>query len=356
MIPRRALILGINGQNGSWLADLLLQKKYSVFGLVRRSSCDNLWRIKHLLLSQGAAEPLISLYKGDLLDPQSVWRALEDSRPDEVYNLADQDHIDWSYAAPCYSWQVTAGAVGNLLEMIREIGGTDKFPTPPVFQPSSATIFGGIAPPQSENTLLAPASPYAIAKCAALFMARHYRREYGLHVSCGIMFNHDSERRSGEYLLHRIARGVVGYREHKTKFALSGLDTPVDIGYAPEYMEVVHQMLQGMAGNDDFCVGTGVRWPIESILREALATVGVRAGGDSHLEALDKDAPKFERPGVTPRLIFDDGRPGNLTGYPNNIPVKPSRIETALGWRAKSHAGDVVRRLVVHYKRIGVRT
>ena len=242
---KRALIFGINGQDGSYLAEILLEKGYDVHGFYRRSSVDNLSRIRHLLSD-------VTLHKGDLTDYGSVHRAVAECLPlHEVYNEADQDHVGWSQAAPSYSAAVTYGGVVNVLEAVRQLT-----PTTRVFQPVSATMFGYAPPRQDEITRLYPQSPYACAKVAAYYLCQHYRREHGMFVSCGILFNHDSPRRGSDYLLQRIARGEELWGD---------LETIVDIGYAREYMEAAWKMMQ-LESPDDFVIGTGKGYHIKDLL------------------------------------------------------------------------------------------
>ena len=244
-MTKRALVLGIGGQDGSYLAGILLEKGYEVHGLYRRSSVDNLRRIAH-------CRSRVTLHQGDMADPISVERALLEAQPDEVYNMADQDHVGFSLATTAYSLDITAGAVGRTLETLRGL----RRRTVRYFQPLSATMFGDAPPPQNEQTPFAPASPYACAKVAAYYLCQHYRREYGMHVSTAIFFNHDSPRRGGDYLLQRIAR------EEKL---WGDLDTVVEVGYAREYMEAAHAILQ-LDRPDDFVIGTGRGFRIRDLV------------------------------------------------------------------------------------------
>lgn len=251
----RALILGIPGQDGSYLADYLLTLGYEVHGLVRRSSTGNLRRITHIL-------DKVHLHKGDLCDGASVHRVLMNVRPEEVYNLADQDHVETSFETPDYNSDVTYAAVGRLLESVRLV-----CPRAKVFQACSATMFGIHPPPQNEETPHDPRNPYAVAKTGAYHLARFYRKHYGLSVSNGILFNHDSPRRGEDYLLHRIIRGCLrihrGDPGHRIK--LSHLDLRVDIGSAQEFVVGFHKILQ-LAQPTDVCIGTGFSPTISTML------------------------------------------------------------------------------------------
>jgi GDPmannose 4,6-dehydratase len=221
----RALILGIGGQDGSYMAENLLDRGAEVHGLHRRTSLGDLSRIQHLL-------PRIALHRGDVCDPGSVYAALGKALPDVVYNFADQDNVDWSYETPGYSVQVTAGAVSTLLEAIK---GTQV----KLLQPISATVFGDSPAPQDEDSPPNPLSPYACAKAHAWHLCKYHRRCYGTQVSCAILYNHDSPRRGPEYLLHRMckaaATGVV--------FECDDPSQIVDIGYAKDYVESMRRMM-----------------------------------------------------------------------------------------------------------------
>lgn len=317
-MTKRALILGIGGMDGSHLADLLLEKGYCVHGLYRRSSSDNLWRIRHLL----GPPAKVQLHQGDLCDPLSVRRVICDVYPDELYNMADQDHVGWSQATPGYSVQVTAGAVSDLLEVVRQTG-----PSIRVFQPVSATMFGMAPPPQNELTPLDPRSPYACAKAHAYHLCRHYRRDHGLYVACGIMFNHDSVRRGPDYLLHRICRQAAA----GGPVVLRGdLNLRVDVGHAPDYVEAAWRMLQ-QDEPDDFVIGTGSAWTIRELANQALHCANAGRPGSVNAE------PGDFRHGREPTLIAD-----------------AEKARRALRWEPTCGVGFVIARLVEHYQRKGL--
>lgn len=248
MSQTRALIIGINGQDGSYLADYLLARGYEVHGIHRRTSTDNLRRIAHLA-------GRVRLHRGDLCDTQSIARTILSVIPDEIYNLADQDDVGWSYGTAGYSYDVTGAAVGRLLEALRceiaEAIGAIRF-----FQPISATIFGNSPAPQNESTPLNPLSPYACAKAFTLHLCRFYRDVYGMPVSTAILFNHDSPRREENYLLNKIGRSMarikLGLQE---TLELSNLDLRVDVGFAGDYVEAMHA-ITNHPEPDDFVIGS----------------------------------------------------------------------------------------------------
>jgi len=279
-MKKRALILGVNGQDGSYLADILLEQGYEVHGLHRHSSCDNLWRIKHL-------EGKIALHRGDLLDRVSIDRAILASKPDEIYNEADQDNIDWSFKQPCATMDVTGTAVVNLLESAREL-----CPEARVFIPVSATIFGNAPSPQTESTPLNPLSPYAVAKAAAYHAARFYRQVHGMFVATAILYNHDSPRRGKGSLLHELVDKALAVSRSQSRVIYVGdPNAVVDIGYAREYMEAAVKILQ-QGKPDDFVLSSSHPFTIGSLAYTALAYLGF------HSEDMVSVDPNYGRPGL----------------------------------------------------------
>lgn len=257
----RALILGVTGQDGSYSADLLLEKGYTVYGTYRRSSVDNLWRVN----------PKVNLLQADLLDPVSIRNAIFDAEPDEIYNEADQDNVPYSYSVPAYTIQTTTTAVCNLLETVRQLTGRPLR----LFQPISATIFGNAPDPQNEWSMHNPLSPYAVAKVAALHLCQMYRQTYNVWVATGIMYNHDSVRRGKGYLLQEIAEQAIRVKQgEQTTILVGNPDLKVDIGHAPEFVEAAWQILQ-LEQPDDFILGSGSAQSIRYIAALALAHLGV---------------------------------------------------------------------------------
>lgn len=307
----RALISGITGQDGSYLADLLLARDYAVHGLVRRTATGNLRNVAHL-------DGRVTLHRGDLTDPLSVHRVIDEVRPHELYHEADQDSVAWSYATPAQSMDVTAGAACRLLESVRRID-----PAIRVFQPCSATMFGDSPAPQTEDTPPNPQSPYAIAKTAAYYTARHYRREHGMFVATAILYNHVSPRQTDDYLLHKICKAAVKIKSGEQKELLLGdLEQVVDVGWAPEYVEAIHAIMQ-LEKPDDFVIASaGGGWRIADIVKEA--------GIPADRVRID---PAFRRPGNPPTLVGDS--------------LKAFR---AFGYRPRMFLHDIVARLVDHYR------
>lgn len=287
---KRALILGITGQDGSYLADILLAQGYEVHGTVRRSSVDNKQRLRHIIDSDK-----LSLHYADLIDPLSIHKVIASVRPDEIYNEADQDNVDFSLATPSYSADITYAAVVRLLESVRAIDKNIR-----IFQPVTAMMFGMSQSPQDELTPLQPQSPYACAKAAAYYACQHYRREYDMYISMGILYNHDSPRRGDDYLLHKIASSIVKIeRRQKDCLSLPCLDMLVDIGYAREYMQVAHQMLQYRIP-DDFVIATGQPCSIRHIVESAMYRAKIPLCNFSDIVRVD---PSLLRPGKQPTLI-----------------------------------------------------
>lgn len=241
---KRALIFGVTGQDGSYLADILVGKGYEVWGTHRSTSLPNLTRIKHFTKT---GSPNIHLAKCDVTDYSSIQRVITSHvRWDQCYFMCDQDHVLWSYLIPHVSINVTAGGLANVLEVFKnECPGTN------IFVPTSATMFGGEQYPQCEDTPFNPLSPYACAKAHAHYLARYYRQVHGLSVYVGIMYNHDSVRRNNDYLLQKIYRAVYQTAKgNPTKVILGNLDTVVDIGYAREYMAGVVKFLETCAPSE----------------------------------------------------------------------------------------------------------
>jgi len=298
---KRALILGITGQDGSYLAEVLLQKGYEVHGMIRRSATGNTKNIRPIM-------DRITLHKGDLGDVTSLYRILSGVQPHEIYNEADQDHVGWSYDLPGYASDITGAAVGKILEAIRQICPAAKF-----FQPVSATMFGDSPHPQNESTPFNPQSPYSCSKILAYYLARYYREVHGLFAATAIFYNHDSPRRAEEYLLPKVCRSAVRIAEGKQeRLALGSLELPVDIGYAREYMEAAWKILQ-LDEPDDFIISTGETHTIGEIVDEAFRQVGVNPEG---LIVID---PAFARPGKQAVLVGDIGKAKRKLGFEPKI-------------------------------------
>lgn len=260
----KALILGINGQDGSYLAEVLLDKGYEVHGLIRKTATGNTRNIEHLL-------ERIQLHYGDLVDPISLHHVIAKVRPREIYNEADQDHAGLSFQIPAYSYDVTGAAVGRLLEIIRAIDPAIRY-----FQPVTSNMFGKAESfPQDEGTQFNPLNPYACAKVFAYHLCHMYRAVYGMHVSVGIFYNHESPRRTDAYVTRKITRAVAHIKAGKQdKLVLGDMSAMIDWGYAREYMEAAWSILQ-LDKPDTFIIGTGEVHSVAEFVQEAFAYAGL---------------------------------------------------------------------------------
>jgi len=311
---KTALITGINGMDGSHLADFLLAKGYTIFGLERRSSSENRSNIKHL-------ENKIHFVKGDLTDQNSLLRALKESKPDEVYNLAAQSFVGESWNTPEQTSNVTGLGVLRILEAIREYGH-DKIK---FYQASSSEMFGRMVEnPANENTPFYPRSPYGVAKLYGHWITKNYRESYDMFACSGILFNHESERRGIEFVTRKISNGVakiqLGLADHIT---LGNLEARRDWGYAPDYVEAMWLMLQ-QDTPDDYVIATNKTRSIREFLDEAFKVIGI-TDWNSYI----KQDPKFMRPAEV------DVLKGNF-----------DKANIKLGWAPKTSFNDMVNKMV----------
>jgi GDPmannose 4,6-dehydratase len=239
-MTKRALITGITGQDGSYLAELLLEKGYEVHGLIRRSSTFSTSRIDHLYQDPHEPGSRLTLHYGDLLDSSSLINTLQRVRPDEVYNLGAQSHVRVSFDMPVYTGDVTGLATVQLLEAIRSVGLETRF-----YQASSSEMFGATSPPQNEESYFHPRSPYGVAKVYGYWITRNYREAYGMFAVNGILFNHESPRRGETFVTRKITRAAARIKHGlEKKLYLGNLDAKRDWGFAPEYVDAMWRMLQ----------------------------------------------------------------------------------------------------------------
>jgi GDPmannose 4,6-dehydratase len=304
-----AFITGITGQDGSYLAEFLLGKGYEVHGLIRRSSTFNTSRIDHIYQDIHEPNPKLFLHYGDLIDGFGLTNLIREIRPDEVYNLGAQSHVQVSFSMPQYTGQVDAvGAVG-LLEAIRSAEINTRF-----YQASTSELFGSTPPPQNEKSYFKPRSPYAAAKLMAYWCTVNYREGYGMHASNGILFNHESPRRGETFVTRKITRAVAEIVEgSKKKLFLGNLEAVRDWGYAKEYVETMWLMLQNDQSSD-YVVATGVGATVKDFAKAAFDRVGLN--WQDHVE-IDQ---KYIRPTEVDSLIGD-----------------ASKANSELNWRAKTH-------------------
>jgi len=296
---KRALITGITGQDGSYLAEHLLSLNYRVFGLVRRSSTDGLERIFHILKN-------IELVEGDLLDQHSLVRALEKAKPDEIYNLAAQSFVPASFSQPIYTGEVTALGVTRMLEAIKSVCPKVKF-----YQASSSEMFGRVREsPQSEKTPFYPRSPYGVAKLYGHWITINYREAYNLFAVSGILFNHESPRRGQEFVTRKISLAVVRIKLGKQKkLVLGNLDARRDWGFAGDYVKAMHLMLQ-QNSPEDYVIGTGESHSVRDFVTNAFTVVGIK-----DWQRYVKTSKEFLRPSEVQRLIADPGRARKILGW-----------------------------------------
>lgn len=317
-MTKRALITGITGQDGSYLAELLLSKGYEVHGLVRRSSSINTSRIDHLYKDPHDSEARLFLHFGDLADGGRLLTLLDNIQPDEVYNLAAQSHVRVSFDEPDYTGDTTGLGALRVLEAVRTIGLACRY-----YQASSSEMFGASPPPQDEDTPFYPRSPYGAAKVYAYWMTRNYREAYGMFAVNGILFNHESPRRGETFVTRKITRAAAainaGIQEH---VYLGNLESVRDWGYAPEYVEGMWQMLQADEP-DDFVLATGDHFTV----RDFVVTAFEHAGLD--WEKHVRFDERYIRPTEVDALIGDAGK-----------------AERRLGWKATVQADELARIMV----------
>ena len=267
---KRALITGVTGQDGSYLAEFLLSKGYEVHGLIRRASTFNTGRIDHIYTDPHVPGARFFLHFGDLSDSGQVTNLIYNTQPDEVYHLGAQSHVRVSFDMPEYTGDITALGTTRLLEGIRRSGIRTRY-----YQASSSEMFGTAPPPQHEKTAFHPRSPYAAAKVYAYWLAVNYRDGYGLFACNGILFNHESPRRGETFVTRKITRAVAGVLSgQQKKLYLGNLNPKRDWGFAPEYVEIMWRMLQQDVA-DDYVVGTGESHSVREFVERAFAYAGV---------------------------------------------------------------------------------
>jgi len=267
---KKALITGITGQDGSYLAEFLLSKGYEVHGLIRRASTFNTGRIDHIYVDPHTPGARLFLHYGDLSNSEQISNIIYNIKPDEVYHLAAQSHVRVSFDMPEYTGDITGLGTTRLLEAIRRSGNKIKF-----YQASSSEMFGASPPPQNENTPFRPRSPYAAAKVYAYWMVKNYRDGYNMFACNGILFNHESPRRGETFVTRKITRALANILAGKQKkLYLGNLNAKRDWGYAPEYIECMWLMLQ-QDEPDDYVIGTGESHSVKEFVEKAFSYVGI---------------------------------------------------------------------------------
>ncbi len=318
MTSPRALITGITGQDGSYLAELLLLKGYEVHGLIRRASTFNTSRITHLYNDPHETGARLFLHHGDISDSVRIGGLLAEVRPNEVYHLAAQSHVRVSFDEPSYTGDITALGTTRLLESIRMLGLDCRF-----YQASSSEMYGGTPPPQNERTPFYPRSPYGAAKLYAYWVTRNNREAYDMYAANGILFNHESPRRGETFVTRKISRAVAAIKlGRQRELYLGNLDAVRDWGYAPEYVEGMWRILQADAPGD-YVLATGQGYTVRDFVAAAFDYVGL--DWEEHVRFDER----YLRPTEVDALIGD-----------------PQLAASELGWRATVHTNELAQIMV----------
>ncbi len=317
---KKAIITGITGQDGSYLAEMLLTKGYEVHGIIRRASTFNTKRIDHLYrdphVVDGSAR--LFLHYGDMGATGSLGDVIYDTKPDEIYHLAAQSHVRVSFDMPEYTADVTGLGTTRMLEAVRRLGKGTRF-----YQASTSELFGSATPPQSELTPFHPQSPYAAAKLYAYWMVENYRDGYGMYTVNGILFNHESPRRGETFVTRKITRALAAIIAGKQdKLFLGNLDAKRDWGYAPEFVEAMHMLLQ-QDQPDDYVIGTGESHSVRDFLDEAFGYA------DMDWTKYVEIDPRYFRPTEVDYLLAD-----------------PTKAKEKIGWSPKVKFHELVRIMV----------
>lgn len=315
---KKAMITGVTGQDGSYLAELLLSKGYEVHGMIRRASTFNTSRIDHLTFDAHIPENRFFLYHGDLGDAEQITNIIYNTKPDEVYHLGAQSHVRVSFDIPEYTGNVTALGTARILEAIRRSGRQIK-----LYQASSSELFGATPPPQNEETAFHPRSPYACSKLYSYWMMRNYRDGYKHFASNGILFNHESPRRGETFVTRKITRAIAAILAKKQKaLHLGNLDAKRDWGFAPEYVEAMWKILQ-QRKPDDFVIGTGESYSVRDFVMAAFEYAGLNY---NKIVKIDK---RYFRPTEVECLVADT-----------------SKAKKALGWKPKIKFNELVKIMI----------
>ena len=308
---KKALITGVTGQDGSYLAELLLSKGYEVHGIIRRASTFNTSRIDHIYQDPHVPNARFFLHYGDLTDSEQVSNILYNVKPDEVYHFAAQSHVRVSFDIPEYTGNVTALGALRVVEAIRRAGNTTR-----LYQASSSEMFGNAKPPQNESTVFEPQSPYACAKVFAYWVVRNYREGYGTHACNGVLFNHESPRRGETFVTRKVTRGISSILTgHSNKLYLGNLEAKRDWGYAPEYVECMWKMLQ-RDRPEDLVIGTGESHSVREFVEEAFSYAGL-----DWKKSVETD-PRYFRPLEPNALLADSTKARELLGWNPHVGFK----------------------------------
>lgn len=315
---KKALITGITGQDGSYLAEFLLSKKYEVHGIIRRTSTFNTSRINHIYVDPHKSGARLFLHYGDLSDSEQISNIIYNIKPDEVYHLGAQSHVRVSFDIPEYSGNVTGLGTTRLLEAIRRSGNQIRF-----YQASSSEMFGASEPPQNEDTPFRPRSPYACSKVYAHWITVNYRQGYNIFACNGILFNHESPRRGETFVSRKITRAIAAILTKKQDYLyLGNLEAKRDWGFAPEYVEFMYKMLQNDKA-EDFVLGIGESHSVKEFIEEAFSYAGL------DWEKYVKIDPRYCRPTEVQELVADS-----------------AKAKRELGWQPKIRFEELVRIMV----------
>jgi len=322
---KKALVTGVTGQDGSYLAEFLLKKGYEVHGIMRRASTFNTGRLEQIYQDPHVVGRRFHLHYGDLADANTIRRLLYKIQPDEIYNLGAQSHVRVSFDIPEYTANITGLGVLRMLEATKDFeehtGKKVKF-----YQASSSEMFGAAPPPQNENTPFHPRSPYGVAKVFAFDTVRNYREAYGIFAANGILFNHESERRGETFLTRKVTRGIARILAGlDKKIYLGNLKARRDWGYAPEYVEAMYLILQ-QPEPDDFVIGTGKSHSVKEFVEAAFRAVGI----EDWKKYVEID-PRYYRPSEVDNLVAD-----------------ATKAKEKLGWQPKVDFETLVKKMVKH--------
>ena len=347
---KKALITGITGQDGSYLAEFLLSKGYEVHGIIRRASTFNTHRVDHIYADPHIPSTHLFLHYGDLSDSGQITGLIYNIQPDEVYHLGAQSHVRVSFDMPEYTSDIDALGTTRILEAIRRSNIKARF-----YQASSSEMFGGAAPPQNETTAFMPRSPYACAKLYSYWMTKNYREGYGLFACNGILFNHESPRRGETFVTRKITRAVANILAGKQRnLYLGNLDAKRDWGYAPEYVEAMWLMLQQERA-DDYVIGTAESHSVREFLVEAFKYAGIEiewegTGVDEKgiIKSVDQNYEKY-RSGLTvgDRVVLIDPKYFRPTEV-DLLLADITKVKRELDWKPKINFSELIRIMVDH--------
>lgn len=322
---KKALITGITGQDGSYMAELLISKGYEVHGIIRRSSMINTDRINHIYQDIHEKDRRLTLYHGDLADPNAIRKIIYKIQPDEIYNFGAQSHPFISFEIPEYTANITGVGVIRILEAIKDY---EKYAEHKVkfYQACGSELFGPSFEPQNEEAVFNPTSPYGVSKVFSYYATKNYRKAYGIFGVCGMLFNHESPRRGGNFVTKKITMGVSDILAgKKSKIYLGQLDARRDWGYAPEYMEAVWRMMQKDSPSD-YVIGTGEHHSVKEFIEKAFSLVGIN-NWENYVEC----EQRYQRPDDAECLVAD-----------------ASRAKAELEWEAKIRFGDLIKIMLKH--------